>query len=76
MGGLVWWARIQWLQGQRPMWREHDATLAALWRRDETGPHGEQTPRAAHDRLGPRGRLAGDPVTEPPDVAEPVARPI
>jgi hypothetical protein len=42
------------------MWREHDATLAALWRRDETGT---------------RVQLAGDPVTEPPDVAEPVARP-
>lgn len=58
MGGLVWWARIQWLQGQRPMWREHDATLAALWRRDETGTR------------------VSDPLPEPPDAAESVARPI
>ncbi|HEY0870024.1 MAG TPA: hypothetical protein VGD55_06480 [Acidothermaceae bacterium] len=60
MGGLVWWARIQWLQGQRPMWREHDATLAAVWRRDETGLHARRDPHA-------------DPFIEPPDTAEPVA---
>lgn len=37
MGGLTWWARAQWLQNQRPMWREHDAKLASVWRRDESG---------------------------------------
>ena len=36
------------------MWREHDATLAALWRRDDGG------------------HRAADPLSEPPDVAEPV----
>jgi hypothetical protein len=41
VGGLVWWARIDWLQSQRPMWREHDATLAAVWRpgRDSQDGH-------------------------------------
>ena len=38
MGGFTWWARVAWIQGQRPMWREHDAKLASVWRResDET----------------------------------------
>jgi hypothetical protein len=35
VAGLKWSARIEWLQRQRPMWREHDAKLAAAWRRDE-----------------------------------------
>ena len=34
MGGFTWWARVEWIQGQRPMWREHDAKLASVWRRD------------------------------------------
>jgi hypothetical protein len=59
VGGLVRWARIQWLQGQRPMWREHDATLAAVWRRDETGTGAHGADLA--DR-------ASDPVTEAPDA--------
>jgi len=49
------------------MWREHDATLAALWRRDDAGP-------GAH-----LAELATDPAhsaSEPPDAAEPVARPV
>ena len=32
----MWSARVEWLQRQRPMWREHDAKLASAWRRDET----------------------------------------
>ena len=36
MGGFTWWARVEWIQGQRPMWREHDAKLASVWRRDES----------------------------------------
>ena len=51
MGGLVWWARIQWLQGQRPMWREHDATLAAVWRRDESGTRVYSRPSATRAAL-------------------------
>ncbi len=35
MGGFTWWARVEWIQGQRPMWREHDAKLASVWRRDQ-----------------------------------------
>ena len=34
VGGLRWWAHVEWIQGQRPMWREHDAKLASVWRRD------------------------------------------
>lgn len=34
MGGFTWWARVAWIQGQRPMWREHDAKLASVWRRE------------------------------------------
>ncbi len=34
MGGLSSWA-AQWVQRQRPMWREHDANLASIWRRDD-----------------------------------------
>jgi hypothetical protein len=34
VGGFTWWARVEWIQGQRPMWREHDAKLASVWRRD------------------------------------------
>jgi len=40
------------------MWREHDATLAAVWRRDDAG------------------HRAADPLTEPPDAAEPVGHQI
>jgi hypothetical protein len=29
--GLSWWARTQWVRGQRQSWREHDAMLAAAW---------------------------------------------
>jgi hypothetical protein len=36
VGGFTWWARVEWIQGQRPMWREHDAKLASVWRRDES----------------------------------------
>ena len=39
MGGFTWWARVAWIQGQRPMWREHDAKLASVWRRDESDPN-------------------------------------
>jgi hypothetical protein len=35
VGGFTWWARVEWIQGQRPMWREHDAKLASVWRREE-----------------------------------------
>jgi hypothetical protein len=35
VGGFTWWARVEWIQGQRPMWREHDAKLASVWRHDE-----------------------------------------
>jgi hypothetical protein len=38
VGGFTWWARVEWIQGQRPMWREHDAKLASVWRRDESDP--------------------------------------
>ena len=34
MGGFTWWARVEWIQRQRPMWREHDAKLASVWRRE------------------------------------------
>jgi hypothetical protein len=34
VGGFTWWARVEWIQGQRPMWREHDAKLASVWRRE------------------------------------------
>ena len=34
MGGFTWWARVEWIQRQRPMWREHDAKLASVWRPD------------------------------------------
>jgi hypothetical protein len=34
VGGLSTWA-TQWVQRQRPMWREHDANLASIWRRDD-----------------------------------------
>ena len=34
MGGLSTWAS-QWVQRQRPMWREHDANLALIWHRDD-----------------------------------------
>jgi hypothetical protein len=34
VGGLSTWAS-QWVQRQRPMWREHDANLASIWRRDD-----------------------------------------
>jgi hypothetical protein len=30
--GLSWWAQKHWIDQQRRLWREHDATLAALWR--------------------------------------------
>jgi hypothetical protein len=36
VGGFTWWARVEWIQGQRPMWREHDAKLASVWRREES----------------------------------------
>jgi hypothetical protein len=35
VAGLKWSAHVEWLQRQRPMWREHDAKLASAWRRDE-----------------------------------------
>jgi hypothetical protein len=39
VGGFTWWARVEWIQGQRPMWREHDAKLASVWRREsDTAP--------------------------------------
>jgi hypothetical protein len=34
VGGFTWWARVEWIQRQRPMWREHDAKLASVWRRE------------------------------------------
>jgi hypothetical protein len=34
VAGLSWWAQTQWVQRQRRLWREHDATLAAAWREE------------------------------------------
>ncbi|MGH3026264.1 MAG: hypothetical protein ACRDLR_07455, partial [Gaiellaceae bacterium] len=30
--GLAWWVQTRWIDRQRRLWREHDATLAAVWR--------------------------------------------
>jgi hypothetical protein len=38
VGGLSWWAHIDWIQRQRPMWREHDANLASVWHHDDAPP--------------------------------------
>ena len=38
MGGLGRWAHAEWVQRQRPMWREHDAKLASVWRRTDSDP--------------------------------------
>ena len=62
MGGFTWWARVEWIQGQRPMWREHDAKLASVWRRDESDADSEVS--AASD----------DTVIVLPEAVEPVAQ--
>jgi hypothetical protein len=58
VGGFTWWARVEWIQGQRPMWREHDAKLASVWRREsEVGP-----------------AVSTDTVIVLPEPSEPVAQ--
>jgi hypothetical protein len=59
VGGFTWWARVEWIQGQRPMWREHDAKLASVWRRDESDPI---------------ATVSADTVIVLPEPVEPVAQ--
>ena len=61
MGGFTWWARVEWIQGQRPMWREHDAKLASVWRRESEEAPSDST-------------VSTDTVIVLPETSESVAR--
>jgi hypothetical protein len=62
VGGFTWWARVEWIQGQRPMWREHDAKLASVWRREES------------DMGTTASTVSTDTVIVLPEPVEPVAQ--
>jgi hypothetical protein len=64
VGGFTWWARVEWIQGQRPMWREHDAKLASVWRRES-----EEAPRDST-----ASSVSTDTVIVLPEPSESVAQ--
>jgi hypothetical protein len=51
VGGLSWWAHIEWIQRQRPMWREHDANLASVWHHDDAPPEESDIGATLRERI-------------------------